>query len=754
MSDASIPEGTILDILKGEKSAIRFEDFCCDLLSVEVGVSFLPTSQSWDKGRDGRSLPLDSDGGHGFACCTIKDMIDDKHQSDLLRLKQSASPSQVFFCTTAKLSEHQLEKIRDEMETLLPDAKDCEPLGAIQIVKLAQHHPDCFRNRYRAELMERVDLIKSTDGDIGHIDGLRVALAIQFDDNAQDLRESLVRQLLLTVLSDKKPKSLKDLAKGASDGLRLPRIIHQECFRDQLSALQESGMINFSDGLYSISQSGIDELEERNRQSDQHLEKGRELIIRSLKDLLQYHIGDDSYAKLWKHLEDELSNLFYSHGLKIIQCISSLTNDGPCSATKKTFSELLEGTRKHIAALKIGGARSAAVAQAVIDLFTNSESDAFDWLTELAIKYVSICSLGLEPHAQQEIAGHLKDICLIVDTDIVLTYLSEGERPHKALKETLERWRDIGGEMRVIEPVLSETAHHAWISDNEYENVWRDLPAYSESEMPNYVENAFVRAFYYKGKGNYSQRRWRSYIREYRGASPTDTSLIKPILEEEGFEIKHDIAYDHKFAERVSREIYSIRGIPRGQYASPKTMDKIERDGICISHVRHCRNNSKRRETAVMISSSPTLLMASEKFGEEFGDPSPVWPIGALAYLVSLLPGVRLTLTSMKTALFGGGTQSSLSWLTNEAMRVIRRSNQYELGFSHRVTIDKELRKRIGRRAAMRGMRRSDYSDFIRSDSTDAIGEKAKLIHEAVDKIAESRAEKELRTLKNKPGRG
>jgi hypothetical protein len=92
----------------------------------------------------------------------------------------------------------------------------------------------------------------------------------------------------------------------------------------------------------------------------------------------------------------------------------------------------------------------------------------FEWCTDLCACYVTICSLGLDPAAQQAILARLRNIDLILDTDIVLSYLSEGENDHEAIETIVKGWRRIGGQIYVTLPVLEEVSHHAAISKNDF----------------------------------------------------------------------------------------------------------------------------------------------------------------------------------------------------------------------------------------------------------------------------------------------
>ena len=333
-----------------------------------------------------------------------------------------------------------------------------------------------------------------------------------------------------------------------------------------------------------------------------------------------------SFGKL---LLDEFANLFFAQGLKIIQVIASLTHDEPHSATKKTFSELLDGMRSRIVRLGVGGARAESVAQAVVDMFFERDSDALAWLTEIAVKYVNLCSLGLEPTAQQEVSGRLKDIDLVLDTDIVLSVLSEGERPHKAIEETINRWKDIGGRIVIVPPVVEEAAYHAWISDTVYEDVWRQLGSWRPDEMHHYVRNVFVRAFYFAAGGRFNPSRWRRFIGEYRGQNAEDASRMKELLADRGFDVLDDIDTDDDFARSVHNRIYEFRGIDQSAHIPKKIVDKVDRDSRILALLKLRRSQEgSRYHTTVVVSSSQILQKAGQSFSRELGEPSPVWPVG------------------------------------------------------------------------------------------------------------------------------
>lgn len=89
--------------------------------------------------------------------------------------------------------------------------------------------------------------------------------------------------------------------------------------------------------------------------------------------------------------------------------------------------------------------------RAILDIFLERSGPAFDWLTRIAERFVMLCSLGLEAASGDELRRVLTSHRLILDTDIILSYLCEGEADHIASRDLLVRWLQIGG--RVLEAV-------------------------------------------------------------------------------------------------------------------------------------------------------------------------------------------------------------------------------------------------------------------------------------------------------------
>jgi hypothetical protein len=684
-------------------------------------------------------------------CCATGSVLDDKAEADLTRLLGFAQPEKVYFCTSQAESENALQRVEDRLRELVGEGCAVSAVGATQLIPLIQRHPEPFRMRYAAELLEHADFLAHSANLHGDLDvlGMQVALATQFDDNAQALRAQLTRQLVLRSLPPGATKTLRALAKSASDSLRLPRIVHSEYFREAIEALVNEGLVDATGELFSITEAGQAALRVGQAATESGLGRGRTAVRAAIETLLGSPLDEGEFNTLWKQLLDEFAALFFSQGLKIIQAIASLTHDEPHPATKKTFAELIDGMRARITRLGVGGARSDAVAQAVIDLFSERDSEALAWLTDVAVKYVNLCSLGLEPTAQQEVSGRLKEISLVLDTDIVLSYLSRGERPHQAIEDTLNRWKEIGGAVIVLPPVVEEAAYHAWISDFEYQEVWRQFADLGPNEMHHYARNAFVRSFYFEAEGRYEPTRWGRYISEYRGRDKNDVSVMAELLDDKGFDVREDVAADDEFTGVVRQRIYALRHIDTSKFIRKQVADKVDRDSRILAHLKAAREDqAKRHGTTVVVSSSPILQKAAESFARKFGEPSPVWPIGALAYLVSLIPGVRLTLNVLRNCLFDEGEFDMMDRVTQFAMRVIRQSKEYSLGYSQRPTLKRALRTQIDKAAVHRGQRPGEFVNEAMDSGPEGREALAEVIAEAVDTIQASRSEKEIDTLR------
>ncbi|GAG56961.1 unnamed protein product, partial [marine sediment metagenome] len=258
----------------------------------------------------------------------------------------------------------------------------------------------------------------------------------------------------------------------------------------------------------------------------ENLVNGQQLIRDTIYQLTGDDIESEEFSRVWPIVQDEMANMFLTNGIYVIQSIESIITNESKITEHNDLYEAIKLLAQKIAGLDIWGNRSSDILQAIKDLFNENDSDAYKWLAQLGTIYISLCSLGLEPTAQRQIEERLGDIDLILDTDIVLSFLSRGELHHEAINHIVKTWQKISGNIWVTPCVLEEAAYHAWIGQREYEELWRDLEKYDNKASLRLINNVFVRGFRVESS-KYAPKYWRWYISNYKGNSNYDYSKIE-----------------------------------------------------------------------------------------------------------------------------------------------------------------------------------------------------------------------------------
>src|SRR4051794_27407963 len=97
-------------IINAETNDTRFEKFCIDVCSRAEGVTFVPTSTTYDRGRDGRSLSPSKGSHAAVVCATLNVELDDKVATDLKRLQSTSTPDRLIYCTSQHVTEGKVDK--------------------------------------------------------------------------------------------------------------------------------------------------------------------------------------------------------------------------------------------------------------------------------------------------------------------------------------------------------------------------------------------------------------------------------------------------------------------------------------------------------------------------------------------------------------------------------------------------------------------------------------------------------------------
>ena len=346
----------------------------------------------------------------------------------------------------------------------------------------------------------------------------------------------------------------------------------------------------------------------------------------------------------------------------------------------------------------------------------------------------------------------------MLDTDVLLSLLGEGEPDHVAVSTIVRRWTQMRGRVLVAEPVLEEGAHHAFIAQRDFDQVRHLMPGSPEDRL-HLIENAFVRSFAeLLSLKRVKWSHWPAYIDQYRGANASDWSnLFSYLATEYAIEKLPARSLREEKLEQDVRSYLLERAEAKNEGAPSKIQkDKATRDAQLYTALVHYVGLLKRSDpgaTSIVVSSARRLAGAEAKFHES-GEPHLVVSISTVLHLVSLLPNVSLGMSAMKAFLFDDRRGRFSSELERVMLRMVRTSQQVDLPFAKRGTLMKKVRERLVRDAEARGEKGPDrrISVLERNALSDSNQERMiQILSESLDAVAvDTRTAKENRELRAK----
>ena len=328
MGDDSVPVGIARTVIESDYEPTRFELFCCDLVSeIEGGVIVVPTSQSWDRGRDGRSV---GSGTRIALCATLMNSLDNKVRSDLKKLFANGGDfAKVYFCTShANASEHTLDKcvaeVRAEVGTSIP----VEPLNGTQLSRISGRFPNPIRRHYATEIRELLQALTEDDSQESQVrESTIFALAAAAHPSSGAIRDAAYRQIVLRVLAEE-PRTLAVVCREASNRLRLASVIPKRVLEQHVGALLQKGLVSSDDGVYAITDAGIEELEDVDAAAAKQLLDGRTRIREAIEEELGFALADQQFSRIWTAIQTRLTAFFYDNGREMVCVIDRFARPG------------------------------------------------------------------------------------------------------------------------------------------------------------------------------------------------------------------------------------------------------------------------------------------------------------------------------------------------------------------------------------------------------------------------------------------
>ncbi|MFB3895624.1 MAG: hypothetical protein ACE14V_04900 [bacterium] len=756
-----LPPGIIQSLFTCEDNPNRFERVCIDLYNDAYGITLLPTSKTYDRGRDARDVSILYKGKDfsNILCATLTSSteLDVKVEKDIKRLAETSKTKAIVYCSSQSLTEDACDKIKNAILTLYPRVETVQVLGQIQLIALGQRFEDVLQIHYAAEIhsIEQAFFPEQTTFTEPDRIGLRLALITQTGNDANALRNELTKRLMIDKLKETGPLSSQNLAVNLSELLHLPKVISKDYIETVLSQLLNDEMIEFVDNKAKLTKKGVDFSNSIPLEATCKLLEGRVAIRDAIKQLSGYDLTDEHYGRLWRSLQEELTELFYSHGLSIVKMVSSLVS-GEHVKPEPGEQEILKKLSDRLIPIFSNQVQGQEICQAIVDMFSEKNSDAFQWLTQICSVYVMMCSLGLEPYSGHIITKALRSFKLVVDSDVVISLLCEKEDNHDEITRIINNWRAFGGKVLMAKPVLEEVAYHAWISENEYSFMKDTLSEISEYEVRHFISNAFLRTFKLASSKLTARKYWDSYINQYRGESERDYSAILNILRDEyGFDILPDADTQYQQHQAQYTDFLIKRMCETVDFKPDeldyKKKDKCRRDGLLFINVQSARDSIRRSgmEGSIMILSSSRLLKeADEVFRKELGNPDAVISTAAVGCLLTLVPGVHMGLETLKGVLFDVGLAERLNPLQRNAYKLIAASGEFSLPISRRVTLNRELVSRLVQDAKASGQTVEKMKNRVLKSEDPEYS--AKVIADTLDKMAvTTESQKEMYNLRN-----
>lgn len=747
----AILPGIIQAVLDADDNHSRFELFCIDICSVVEGIDIVPTSKTWDLGRDGRSALSGLRGIRTILCATLRADIERKVEEDISRLADTSITNSIIYCSSQSLTEAKCDDIEDKILQLYPGLQSIEVHGQVQLIKFIERHEDIFRKHYSAEItnVEEALLLKpAVSPDIKEL-GLRLALCTQVGDDASELRKELIRCLVLYALNKQEPQTSGQLASSITSDLHLPRALSSEYIQNIVNPLVVDGLIHLDGYNAHITESGTEYIVSVPKEAGIKLLEGRVAVRDAIKTLSGHTIDDTQYDKLWSIFQEGITELFYSHGISIVRIVRSVIADDSYTLNKETLVFPIENLADRIAEIFSLESLAQEIRQSIIDMFFEKRSKAFNWLTQMCSVYVMICSLGLEELSSQQIMSVLSTYHVVPDSDILISLLCERESNHQDVDIIIKGWSAIGGRLFVAVPVLEEVAFHAWRADNEYCQYGPKLKDISDYDIEHVIDNAFLRTFRRIAKDNTAPKYWNSYISNFRGNSETDYSHVLDILKDEyNVNVLPELlAENYDLSKRLADYIISsVAETSALEVADidPGTRGKAIRDGKLIASVYQERQVRKQEEgltTSCIVSSAFLLKEADMVFRRTLGPPEMVLSAAAISFLLTLTPQVSMTISTLRSVLFDTALATKFTSAQSYAYRLIAASGQWDIPYSRRATLQRELQRVLYNEATLRGEPISKIRERVMSNENPEYS--AQVVVSALDNLAIASVDKE-----------
>ena len=685
-------------VLTLETNDGRFERFCQDVVSlIEGGAIIFSTSTSWDLGRDG----VGAGRAQGiYVCVSLRDDVDGKALSDIERIRATTSNiKKLYFCSSYNLSEHKISLLEAQLGKEVDYSFEVKCLGASQLTEAAARDPEIIERQYGAEIKGALRAISTDPSDETEVHGLRLALIAAAGDDSNQIRQQLYSGGLIEILSDKHARTIAACTKEMSERLHLGYVLSDTAILPHLTNLIADELVTQSGPAFSITVKGIEHAQTLKVHAAERFLEGRLAIRKAIESSIGEKLADAHFNVLWKIFEDRITSHFHARGSALVAEVSALLDQSPTTVGSEIHPKLsfIDELATAVANTASHPQRRDELHQAVMDLFMEHTSVATEWLVRVCASFIACCALGLEYSSNAALGRLFARTVLVLDTDVVLSLLGEGEPEHESVFTIASKWVKVGGKLLIAEPVLEEVAYHAHIAQRDFDQVRRLIPGTPEDRL-RIIDNAFVRSFAeHVARNTASLGQWNRFIMQFRGNAPYDWTRVFAHLKAEYSIDKLPSRSARQETLELQVRAYLIKTAIEAGYTGRSVRDKATRDARLYADMVHYLDTIRATDpgaTCLLVSSAQRLADAERQFHQS-GEQQIVVPISSVLYLLSLLPQVTLGISAMKTFLFEERRPGFSSDLERTIFRLLRSSREVAMPWAKRGVLMKEVRDRL-----------------------------------------------------------
>ena len=550
---------------------------------------------------------------------------------------------------------------------------------------------------------------------------------------------------LLEALSDEEERTLAVCSKVLSEHLHLGHVISDAAVLPHLQRLLRGDLVSQTGLTYKITSIGLERVkQERLRAAERFLE-GRIAIRSAIEQSIGEKLSEDDYRRIWNVFESRIASYFHARGTQMVAEISALLEKGATNSQKPQVKSplfFIDELATAVGNTSTHQQRRSELHTAVTDLFTDRTSGGTEWLVRVCASYVALCALGLEHASSAALTKLFARTALVLDSDVALSLLGEGEPEHQSVSTIVSKWTRVGGKVLIAEPVLEEVAYHASIADNDFRQVLHLLPGTATDRL-RIIENVFVRSFAeHLANGQASLSHWRRFISQFLGRSPYDWTHVLSHLKAEYSVEKLPVQSSEFFGLESNVRAFLTREAESQGLTGKIVRDKAARDGRLYAAMVSYQRAIKATDpgaTCLLVSSAHRLMRAEQEFHES-GEQEFVVQISTVLGLLSLLPQVSLGLSAMRAFLFEDRRPGFSSDLERTILRIVHSSRAVSLPWAKRGVLMRELRDSLISDAKRQGIQvRSDANAYAleRLALSDVNRDRTiELLSEALDKVA------------------